>query len=155
MTPQYILRAAINAMVRGTKEPYCYSAHEPGNGYTNRGESAETRADYLRQLERDATSELENMGYATGYASGHEAPKRGILFANWNLFPRGTDTLLERAGFATEWSDEWHTCECGKAIRTEADSFCWKPEYVIADGDMWCLDCAPEEEEEEEEEEVF
>lgn len=159
-TFEYIIRAAIHAMVHQGRAPSCYRAHVPYQGYVNDGTFATfgTRKDFLRQLERAATSELENMGYASEYAEpGYDTPKRGILFANWNVFPRGLDTLLERAGYAIEWSGEWYFCEdCNKALRTGPNSFCWTPAYdekLANEGTILCKECAPEEEEEEEKEE--
>lgn len=157
LSHEYIIRAAIHAMIHQGRDAHCYTAWVKGEGYTNKGTDPATRADYLRQLERAATSELENMGYATGYAEpGYTDPKRGILFADWNVFPRGLDTLLERAGYAIGWSDEWSVCECGKACRTSPDGHDWKPSYnesMIEHGEFLCLECAPLETEEEEEEE--
>ena len=151
MNHETILRAAIAAMLSGEQEPNCYRCHVPGEGYVNDGTfiTYGTRADYLRQLERDATNELENMNYAIGYAEpGHTDPARGILFADWNKFPRETTDALEKAGYAIEWSDEWTTCEdCNKAIRTSEDSFCWKPAYNhkrMDEGTAVCVKCEPE-----------
>lgn len=143
MTVEYILRAAIVSMIKGHHAPYCYTAHVPGKGYVNNGTLQESRADYLAQLERSAMSELENMTYASGYAEpGYADPERGILFTNWNIFPRGLDTILDRAGYAVEWSDEWSICECGKAIRTEADSYSWTPSYaIIGECSIVCHEC--------------
>lgn len=144
MTLEYILRAAVSSMIKGHHKPHCFTAHIPGQGYTNKGDNPETRADYLRQLERQATSEVENMGFASEYAErGYSQPEKGIVFADWNTFPRGLDTILERAGYDLEWSDEWSICEdCGKAIRTSADSYGWQPYYkLIDDCSIVCLDC--------------
>lgn len=129
LTLERILQAAKHSMIRGHHVAHCYTAHVPRQGYVNDGSREDWRADYLRQLERDVQSEIENMGYASAYAeSGYDTPKRGILFANWNRFPRGFDSVLERAGYAVEWSDEWTTCEdCGKAYRTSPDSYGWTP----------------------------
>ncbi len=116
----------VNAVASGKRAAHCYSARVVGEGYVNRGDDPKTREDYLRQLTRSLQSEVDNMGYASGYAEpGYNDPARGILFANWNLFPRGIDKILEYAGYAVEWSDEWHTCECGKAFRTSPDSYHW------------------------------
>jgi len=107
--------------------------------------SAEQHNDYIHR----AQSEIENMGYAPGYAEpGYSDPKRGILFANWNYFPRDIGNLLEKAGFEIEWSDEWTTCEdCGKALRTSPNSYDWQPSYLHAKDscEFLCLDCAENE----------
>src|SRR4051812_18753686 len=101
-----VFNAAIAAMAQGTKQPHCYSAHVPGQGYVNDGTRADLAADYRRQLGRAARSEFENMGFASEYHEpGYTQPARGFLFANWNRFPRNFDRLLERMGYAIEWSD--------------------------------------------------
>jgi hypothetical protein len=155
MTLERILQAAKNSMINGRHSPHCYSAHVPGQGYINRGERIDQRPDYLRQLSKDVQSEIDNMGFAPSYAEpGYDQPKRGVLFANWNRFPRGFDSVLERAGYAIEWSDEWTTCDdCGKALRTQPDSYGWTPAYVEDEsGNIMCRDCAPEDEDELEDE---
>jgi hypothetical protein len=84
------------------------------------------------------------MGFAKEYAEpGYSQPDKAILFANWNYFPRGIDTILENYGFAIEWSDEWSTCEdCGKAVRTNPDCWDWKPSFaLVGDCTLLCLDC--------------
>lgn len=144
LTAEFILKRAIGAMVRGKRSAHCYSAHVPGKGYVNRGELESERADYLRQLERSAQSELDNLGFAAGYAEpGYTDPEHGILLANWNVFPRGIDTVLERAGYAIEWSDEWSTCaDCNKAVRTSANSYSWQASYqLVNDCEVVCNNC--------------
>ena len=50
---------------------------------------------------RDCTPEtrlsaIEDMGFAFEYAEpGYTNPAKGILFADWNLFPKNLDSLLE------------------------------------------------------------
>ena len=146
MTVERILQAAVNSMTAGHHAPHCYAAHIPGKGYINSGDTPGLRPDYLRQLQRAAQQEVENMRYAEGYAEpGYEQPEQGVLFANWNVFPSRLDTTLEKAGYAVEWSDEWETCEhCNKAVRTSPDSFCWRPAYSVSamqQGAVVCLDC--------------
>lgn len=147
MTLEWILTAAINSMIRGHHVPHCYRAHVLGKGYVNDGSDPRTRADYLVQLERDARYEVDNIGYASDYAEpGYTAGPRGIVLANWNRFPRGLDRVLERAGYTVEWSDEWSTCEdCGKLVRTSADSYGWHASYVLVDGcEIVCAQCMRE-----------
>src|SRR5215471_233289 len=140
MTLDFILRAALQSMITGHHAPYCYRAHVPGQGYVNDGSLQSLRADYLRQLERDVQSEIANMGFSPdyaepGYGPQYATPIRGILFANWNRFPRDFDRVLEKAGYAVEWSDEWSTCEdCNKAFRTEPDGFSWSPSGGYVEG---------------------
>ena len=144
MRLERILQAAVNSMIRGHHTPHCYRAHVVGKGYVNDGSVQHDRADYLLQLERTATSEVENLGYASAYAEpGYDQPSKGIVFANWNPLPRGLDTILEKAGYAVEWSDEWTTCEdCQRAIRTSPDSYSWSSSYHCDDnGTILCMDC--------------
>ena len=138
-----ILQAARQSMLTGRHVPHCYRAHVPGRGYINDGSRADWRQDYLRQLGQRVQAEINNLGYAPDYAepgySGSEPHPRGILFANWSVFPRGFDRTLERAGYAVEWSDEWTTCEdCQKAFRTSPDSYVWEP------AGLYCEDCQAE-----------
>lgn len=104
-----------------------------------------------------------NIDYADGYAEpGYTEPRHGVYLADWNNETRrGTDAeraagehwptvstfrsrfadLLERAGYAVEWSDEWYVCECGQAMRTVADSYDWAPSYTVRDGEFICAEC--------------
>jgi hypothetical protein len=131
-------------MIEGHHTPHCYHAHVPGRGYVNDGRPPYDRADYLRQLEQAARAEVESMGYAPRYAEpGYDQPNRGVLFADWNTLPCELDSLLERAGYSVEWSDEWATCDaCRYAIRTEPDGYDWEPWYVVDDSGYTCKACA-------------
>jgi hypothetical protein len=140
MTPQYICRKSL------CRAAHCFSAHVPGKGYVNCGQAGDDIDEYNRQRIRSALAEIDNMGYVAGYAEpGHTEPEKGILFANWNVFPRELPDVLERAGYAIEWSDEWSTCEdCGKAVRTSPNGWDWSPYYaesLISEDSMVCLDC--------------
>ena len=118
MTPQYILQAAL------CREPHC--ATQPN-------------------WQRWAQSEIDNLGFAPCYIEpGYTPPEKGVLFANWNYFPRNIDTILESYGYAVEWSDEWATCqECGGAVRTSPDSWGWHPSFkIFNDCELVCVDCA-------------
>lgn len=149
MKLETILKAAVSSMIRGHHTPHCYRSWVKGEGYTNDGTNPDTRTDYLAQLERTARNEIDNMGFALHYGEpGYEDPKHGVLFADWNCLPRGLDRILERAGYAIEWSDEWTTCsDCGHAVRIEPDSYCWKPSYVESDNKILCPECAPNDDE--------
>lgn len=117
MTPQFILRASL------CRPPHCAS-----------------KTDWKRHAE----SEIENLGWANAYAEpGYDNPRKAILFANWNYFPRDISDTLERAGYAIEWSDEWTTCgDCGNAVRTSPDSYGYQPSYVILnDCEIVCHTC--------------
>lgn len=137
MTPQYILRKSL------CRKAHCFSAHVPGKGYVNRGELAEEMPEYNRQRMRSAESEIENIQYASDYAEpGYDAPRKGILFANWNVFPSWIDDVLERAGYAIEWIDEWMVCECGKAFRTSPNSYSWTMQGAwIDECTLLCAEC--------------
>jgi hypothetical protein len=96
------------------------------------------------------TISIDDIQYANEYAEpGYTNPETAILFGNWNSVSRRVFGILERAGYACEWDDEWSTCdECGKAVRTSQDSYGWQPSFAIANEyEMLCHDClasAPE-----------
>jgi len=112
---------------------------------------------------------LDTVGYdvAEEYGEpGYSLPEggKGIIFSNWNTIrergqkedgtwgltgkeddtPERVGKLLERLGWDTEWSDEWTTCDCGKAVRTSPDSYSWLPSFVLGNGEILCKDCALE-----------
>jgi hypothetical protein len=93
-----------------------------------------------------------------GYAEpGYSDPESGIIATgNWNditTYTNGTHLTLSdipsriaklftKLGIPTEWSDEWCECtHCGKIVRTEPDSWSWKPSYKVGDGELWCNEC--------------
>ncbi len=145
MTLDHILRAAVSSMIRGHHTPHCFHAWKRGAGYTNDGTLETERADYLAQLQKTATAEIENLQFAKEYAElGYTNPTRGILFANWNHLPRELSDVLERYGYAIEWSDEWATCDdCSNAVRISADSYGWRRAYYMLDDcSIVCHECA-------------
>jgi hypothetical protein len=84
------------------------------------------------------------MRYANGYAEpGYTDPAKVVIFANWNYFASGVDSILERYGYSLEWDDEWGVCEgCNKAVRTSPDSYGWQPSFVLLhDCEIVCVDC--------------
>lgn len=91
---------------------------------------------------------LETSGeYFTFSASyvepGYADPENGIVFADWNP-PKMEQAarILEKLGCETEWDDEWSTCDqCGRAVRTEPDSYSWKPSFIMTDGGIDCKAC--------------
>lgn len=96
-----------------------------------------------------AVSELESLDWAEGYADGQGCtdPLAGILFANWNHFPKEAMDLLERAGYECEWSDEWTKCDgCYKALKTTPDCYGWQPAYTESDCETFCFACTDWEE---------
>lgn len=101
---------------------------------------------------------IEN--WTNGYAEpGYHDPELGILFGDWNnetRYDKETQTrvevsdrhsrfsaIAEHAGYGIEWYDEWSTCgDCGKAVRTSADSYSWQPAYVILNEcELVCHEC--------------
>jgi hypothetical protein len=131
MRPKYILRQSLS-------RPVSCGHYLPDNATDEQQKSARD-ADI-----RSAISEIENMDFSAEYAEpGYSNPLKGILFADWNYFPRGIDSILERYGYQIEWSDEWTTCEqCGRAVRTSPDSHGYQPSYVILnDCEIVCVDC--------------
>lgn len=143
MTPQYILRKSL------CRPAHCYSSYVPGKGYVGTAHVADGNQwsvvdpTYHEQRKRSAMSEIENMGYATEYAEpGYKQPDKGILFADWNVFPSKVTDLLERYGYKCEWSDEWSFCDgCGKAFRTSPDSYGWKQSWVEVNNSFLCEEC--------------
>lgn len=127
MTVDYLINASIRSMIHGHHEPHYYRAWIAGSGYVNDG--SQDRPDYLRRLEQSARIEADHLRYASAYAEpGYDQPRRGILFANWNVFPRALTDMLERLGYAIEWSDEWEICDdCDRAYRSQPDSHDWQP----------------------------
>ena len=79
------------------------------------------------------TLDPEDIQWAAEYAEpGYSDPESGILFADWNACSRRVQSLLEAAGYALEWDEEWYVCECGKAFRVSPNSYSWLPSYVEA-----------------------
>lgn len=77
-------------------------------------------------------------------------PNIGV-FANWNKYPKWLKAIenLERLGcpISAEWSDEWVDChECGKAYRSQPDSYGWTKSWWLGpyDCEIICADCTKE-----------
>ena len=108
----------------------------------------------------DDLSSEGDVTWASGYAEpGYTSGDLGVVFANWNNEgkwdksldkwvatddrPGRIHDILERAGYSTEWSDEWTNCsDCDCAVRTSPDSYGWTPSFVEISGDCVCEDCA-------------
>ena len=137
MTPEYIMRKSL------CRAPFCSGPYELRSVAVKHW-PAEAREFW----QKSALRQIENTSYAAEYAErGYDNPKKGILFSDWNLFPKGLDDLLERYGYAIEWEDEWDTCaNCGKAFRSQADSYGWQPSYIsnAETGERFCHDCFSE-----------
>lgn len=78
---------------------------------------------------------------------GYNSPENGkIIFSDWNKFPQYVIELLELAGHATEWYDEWLVTDNGNAVRTSPDSYSWTPSYLLTeDGDVLTREDSAEE----------
>jgi hypothetical protein len=112
------------------------------------------------QKYRIAHSRIQDIRLCSSYAEpGYDDPDSGcIAFGNWNSITRWnreTKTsetidetmpklakLLERMGVELEWIDEWaECCDCGRAVRTEPDSYSWIRSYVDTDDGTCCEEC--------------
>lgn len=113
-----------------------------------------------RTKKYEARARLEDVTFSGGYAEpGYTDPESGLIaFGNWNAIrewdeqgqkSRDVDSTpcvfakaLENMGVEIEWSDEWTTCcECGKAVRTQADSYSWQRAYWECEGCIACQSC--------------
>lgn len=89
----------------------------------------------------------------TGEFDPHQIGEPGYdpnigVFANWNKYPKWAKAIekLERLGcpISAEWSDEWVDChECGKAYRSQPDSYSWTKSWWFGpyDCEIICADC--------------
>lgn len=69
---------------------------------------------------------------------GYAAPKKGILFANWNIISSRLANYLEAAGYELEWSDEWMIdYNHDKAYRTSPNSYGWQSSVVLSGDYEW------------------
>lgn len=82
-----------------------------------------------------------------------------LVLGDWNpkRYPRGDDApltkaenigprlarALETAGAETLWLDEWRRCDgCQRAVRTEADSYSWRPSFTrVNECEILCREC--------------
>ena len=107
----------------------------------------------LHKVIRSLYESGADLQWAPDYAEpGYAAGEDGVYFANWNprSFSPREDTVLSRLGACLErdhvdmeWSDEWSTCgECGRAVRTSADSYSWVPYFkILNECELVCADC--------------
>lgn len=120
------------------------------------------RAQRILEIVKDSG----NAGYIELYFNGYAEPgysegESGIIaLGNWNDdtkwdkvmgrqvvcdYPSRVLRLFERMGIECEWSDEWCSCSnCGKLVRTSADSYGWTPSYTLGDGELNCHECLEE-----------
>lgn len=134
---------------------------------TETANTATDTYDAVRAILADELGEEWGDGYTvmdvvSGYAEpGYGSDESVVVMGNWNpkRFPRGDDApltheenvgprlaeRLENVGAELEWYDEWATCgECYRAVRTQGDSYSWKPYYVMGECEFTCADCARE-----------
>jgi hypothetical protein len=119
--------------------------------------------DKVSRLVEFATGESYGDGYTvTDVISGYAEPGYGsndtvVVLGDWNDKTRYVDgerevlstmpsrlaRSLERVGAEIEWHDEWTQCQnCYRAVRTQSDSYSWKPYYVwVEDSGPICADC--------------
>jgi len=116
-------------------------------------------SNYLQDIE------LHYNGYAE---PGYTDPDCGLIATgNWNEIteykdgqrsvisdlPERLGRLFEKMGIETEWSDEWASCsDCGKLVRTQHDSYSWKPSYTLGEGELLCHECKTDEPDDESDE---
>ena len=126
--------------------------------------AAVTRAEEAERAKGgwETSCRLEEIRLVEGYAEpGYGCTDSLIAFGNWNTvttynretsehdlvsdLPERVGNLLDKLGFSCEWCDEWATCDsCQRAVRTQADSYCWTRSYVDSDGEITCEDCTLE-----------
>ena len=77
------------------------------------------------------------------YADPRDDDGRSVISADWNRHPDKAVRILERRyGFHVEWSDTVASCaDCYGAIRTEPDTYWWRPRYGYSDGEVVCGAC--------------
>jgi hypothetical protein len=79
-----------------------------------------------------------------GYAEpGYYSDNNIIAIGNWNgEISKRVKSIFEKMNVECEWEDEWVTCSnCGKAVRTQPDSYGWKASFSIEDGEINCVNC--------------
>ncbi len=98
-----------------------------------------------RQAVMDALQANDNAecNWYEGYTEpGYTDPERGVISANWNNAEREGKLLDRLGGYELEWCDEWTSCgQCGKAVRTQPDSYSWLPSFKMCDGGIDCKTC--------------
>ena len=78
---------------------------------------------------------------------GYDDPEGGCIFVgNWNKHDNLV-RIIEAAGGAVEWEDEWSTCsDCYKLVRTQGDGHGWTASFVIQNEcELFCHECMEDE----------
>lgn len=133
MTPEYILRASL------CRAPLCAGPDELGETPL-----ADWPQEAHQAWQTQARHYIDNLDWAEAYAIGQglDQPRKGILFSNWNLFPRGVCDILKKYGYSCDWEDQFAKCDgCYKALQTAPDSYSWQPSYISTDDGYLCLEC--------------
>lgn len=120
------------------------------------------RFDAATRLIRAVTGEEYGDGetvtdIGVGYAEpGYHDDETVWVLGDWNDKPRYVDgnrevtdnrpsrlfDALERIGVQGEWLDEWTQCsDCYRAVRTQGDSYGWRPFYTVWESEITCGDC--------------
>lgn len=129
------------------------------------------RAKRILEIAQDMASKMEGWQVSNrisemhlhfqGYAeSGYDAGSSGIVAtSNWNDITQYVDgkhklisnlpsriaNLFEKMGIELEWDDEWRNCcQCNKLVRTQGDSYFWKPCYILTEDGELCHECVLE-----------
>ena len=123
---------------------------------SSRDEIRSVRLDHIVRIASEGSLDIQ---WAERYGEpGYTDPESCvILFANWNTIRCDPITpenrhreqnvvarigkLAEKLGAECEWSDEWSTCECGAAVRTQPNSYSWLPSYIVGEGEITCKTC--------------
>ena len=97
-------------------------------------------AGWLEEVDEDNLLDLRS---ASAYGEpGYLPPEMPILMADWNRVSDQVQRWLEGAGYELEWGDEWGECEfCCCAVRTQSDSYEWRPSYALLAGEICCAAC--------------
>lgn len=107
---------------------------------------------------REGCYRVENVQIHVGYAEPGYDSDAVVALGNWNNCTRydrdkresvTVDSLpsrlakaLERMGVELEWDDEWTQCaDCGKLVRTQANSYGWTQSYWDSDDGAVCHEC--------------
>lgn len=75
--------------------------------------------------------------------SAWRAQEEGRPLTPEETLPSRLAESLERLGASVEWYDEWTECRgCWRAVRTNPDSYSWKPSYTLTGDGPICHECA-------------
>lgn len=128
----------------------------------------EIAREHAEKIHSCLVNRLDEIQWSEGYSEPGYGGVGGdpvVLLGNWNeptpwcndvseetkkriaSFWAKVTAALEKVA-ELEWQDEWCTCqECGKAVRTSADSYSWTPYFTIFNGcELVCNDCVDPEE---------